>query len=325
MKRAIPCLAVTLLLTVPLRAADVFVKPPASPASLNAASWVSPDGSDSDWYLWDDFTLAQTQTITEVRWRGGYVYGAMYGGHVSGFKVSFFDSIAGGFQPVITALPEKEDQETVIATFHVDGNAGETPAGTFNGLAMYDYRLKLPQPVTLQGGVKYWLRVVGEQSVYPDWAWASGSGGNGSHFRFNTGMSMFQNAPHDMAFTLVAQWADLGAGLAGTAGVPKLSGTGTLAAGSSCSLALASARPASPVTLVMGTSLLNAPLKGGVLVPAPLLLVALASDAAGKLNLPFSMPPGVPAGTALVLQAWVSDPAGPHGLAASNGLSGQTP
>lgn len=325
MQRTILLLALVLLSNAPLRAADVFAKPPASPASLNAASWVPPDGSDSDWYLWDDFTLAQTQTITEVRWRGGYVYGAMYGGHVSGFKLAFFDSIAGGFQPVITALPDQDDLETVIAKFHVVGNAGETPAGTFNGLVMYDYRYKLPQPVTLQGGVKYWLRVVGEQAVLPDWAWASGSGGNGSHFRFSTGMSMFQNAPHDMAFTLVAQWADLGSSLAGTAGSPRLTGSGTLAAGSSCSLALASARPSSPVTLVMGTSKLDAPLKGGVLVPAPLLLVTLASDATGKLGLPFTMPPGVPAGTELVLQAWVSDPAGPKGLAASNGLSGTTP
>jgi hypothetical protein len=38
--------------------------------------------------------------------------------------------------------------------------------------------------------------------------------------------------------------------------------------------------------------------------------------------LPFVWPAGVPAGTALYFQIWVSDPSAPAGLSASNGLKG---
>ena len=321
--RALGLCALLAVLALPARASEVFSKPPAAVASLNASSWVTPDGSDSDWYAWDDFILAETQTITEVRWRGGYINNATLGGHCTDFRVSFFDSIAGGFQPLITALPEHEDQEVVIATFHTNNSANETLVGTFNGIKLYDYRYKLPTPVTLQGGVKYWFRVVGAQQVYPDWGMATST--NGSHFKFNTGMSMFQNWPHDLAFSLHAQWADLGHALAGTAGKPKLAGSGTLVAGSNDTITLASARPSSATTLVVGTGQLNAPLKGGVLVPAPLLLVLLVTDGAGALNLPFVMPAGVPSGTDLVLQAWTTDPLAPKGVAASNGLAGTIP
>ena len=321
--RALALPALLAVVALPARASEVFSKAPAAVASLNASSWVTPDGSDSDWYAWDDFTLAETQTITEVRWRGGYSNGATLGGHVSDFRVSFFNSIAGGSQPVITALPDHEDGETVIATFHTHDSANETLVGTFNGITLYDYRFKLPTPVTLQGGVKYWFRVVGSQVVYPDWGMATST--NGSHFKFSTGLSMFQNWQHDLAFSLHAQWADLGHALAGTAGKPHLTGTGTLAAGSSDSLQLGSARPSSPATLVLGTGQLNAPLKGGVLVPSPLLLVMLVTDGTGSLGLPFVMPAGVPSGTDLVLQAWITDPLAPKGVAASNGLAGTTP
>ncbi len=321
-----PRLAVVSLLlalaALPARAGEVFAKPPSATGGVNASAWVPPDGSDSDMYAWDDFTLAATQTVTEVRWRGGYAAGAPFG-KATDFRVSFFESIAGGFQPLITAMPEDEENEVTLATFHINGNAGETFAGVFSGVSMYDYRFVLPAPVTLAGGVKYWFRVVASQPVYPDWGLTTSS--PGSHFRYSTGLHMFQNVPNEMAFALHATWADLGHALAGTAGLPKLSGGGALSAGSACALALSGARPSSAVTLVFGTSVLGAPFKGGQLVPAPLGLVVLSSDPAGSASLPFVMPPGLPAGTTLVLQAWISDPAAVHGLSASNGLSGTTP
>ncbi len=113
-------------------AGEVFSLPPDPIGGINTSSWVTPDGTDSDTYAWEDFTLAETQTITEVRWRGGYASGAPYG-HVYDFKVSFFDSNVTGFEPLITALPEKESQETVIATFHTGSACGESYVGTFGG------------------------------------------------------------------------------------------------------------------------------------------------------------------------------------------------
>ena len=321
--RALGLCALLAVLALPARASEVFSKPPAAVASLNASSWVTPDGSDSDWYAWDDFTLAETQTITEVRWRGGYKFNGQYNKAVD-FRISFFDSIAGGSQPLIVALPEHEDQEIVIATFHTNNLAGETPAGSMGGVALYDYHYKLPTPVTLQAGVKYWFRVVAAQpGSYPDWGMASSD--FGSHFAYNQGAHMFQNWPNDLTFSLHAQWVNLGQALAGTAGVPTLTGTGSLVGGTNTSLALASARPSAPVWLVTGLSALDAPFKGGTLVPDPLLVLNTVTNAAGAVTLTFAMPAGVPAGIDLVAQFWIPDPAGPHGFAASNGLTGTTP
>ena len=75
-------------------------------------------------------------------------------------------------------------------------------------------------------------------------------------------------------------------------------------------------------TLVAGLSALQAPFKGGTLVPAPDVLLPLATDAAGALGLPFTWPQGVPAGIELYVQFWVQDASASHGLAASNALRG---
>ena len=324
LSRLLAPLALVALSAVPTHAGEVFAKPPTPGGGVNSSSWVPEDGTDSDTYSWDEFTLAETQTITEVRWRGGYALGAPYG-HAFDFRVSFFDSAANGFQPVLTAFPSHESQETVIATFHTNNAAGESFAGVSGGVVMYDYRYTLPTPVTLQGGVKYWFRVVASQPIYPDWGMATGTGGNGVHFRYSTGTTMYQNWPHDLAFSLHATWVDGGPGVAGVAGVPVLTGTGTLAGGSNSSLVLTSARPSSTVWLVAGLTAINAPFKGGTLVPDPLLVLDTVSNAAGAATLNFGMPVGVPAGVDIISQFWIPDPAAVHGFAASNGLTGTTP
>lgn len=306
------------------RAGDVYSKPPSGNGEVNLSSWVAPDGSDSDLYAWDDFTLATTQTITEVRWRGGYAYGAYYGGHAYDFKISFFDSTAGGIQPLITALPEDGDNEVTIATFQTGNNASETAVGVFGGVAMYDYRYVLPTPVTFTGGVKYWLRVVASQPGYPDWGLSSSPVGDGGHFRYVTGYHMFQSAPHNLSFALVAQWEDVGGGLAGSAGIPRLAGSGTLAPGTSGALTLTGARPSSPGVLVLGLARVDQPLLGGLLVPAPQQRVPLAVGVAGDASWPFTLPPSLPSGTSLYAQVWVRDALAPQGWAASTAQWGTT-
>jgi len=120
-------------------------------------------------------------------------------------------------------------------------------------------------------------------------------------------------------------WTDLGQGKPGATGTPALDGSGPLSALSSNLVELSGGLPSSPATLVFGLQQLDAPFKGGVLVPGPLVLLPLPTDASGKLSLPFTMPAGVPPGTSFYFQAWVSDPAASVGLSASNGLQGVTP
>ncbi len=121
-------------------------------------------------------------------------------------------------------------------------------------------------------------------------------------------------------------WTDLGQGLAGSHGVPLLAGSGTLAGGTLVSLTLGNALESSGAAVVIGFSALQAPFKGGVLVPVPdVLLTGLATDGLGGLSLSALWPTGVPSGFALFFQAWIGDAAGPMGLAASNGLCATAP
>lgn len=120
-------------------------------------------------------------------------------------------------------------------------------------------------------------------------------------------------------------WLDLGAGLAGTAGVPSLVGTGSLVGGQPVVLTLTGAATFSPATMVVGLSVLGLPFKGGTLVPFPDLLLPLQSDGLGSVTFGVSWPLGVPPQTAISFQYWIVDPGGPLGFSASNATTGLTP
>ncbi len=120
-------------------------------------------------------------------------------------------------------------------------------------------------------------------------------------------------------------WTDLGHALAGTSGLPTLSGTGALSAGSNVTISLANARPNSAALLITGLSQLNQPFLGGVLVPnvaSTNFVLPIQTNGAGAISLPTTWPAGVPSGTPIVLQYWIADPVAVFGAAASNGLQG---
>jgi len=121
-------------------------------------------------------------------------------------------------------------------------------------------------------------------------------------------------------------WNNLGNALAGTLGFPSLMGCGTLAVGDLVTLTLANTKPFSGAYLVIGVAALNAPLKAGVLVPVPTLVLGpYSTGPAGTLVLAAPMAGGLPSGFPLYFQYWMADPAGVQGFAASNGLQGITP
>ena len=107
--------------------------------------------------------------------------------------------------------------------------------------------------------------------------------------------------------------------------MPELAGSGDLSASSLNQVTLSNAAASSGATLVFGVTALNAPFKGGTMVPQPLLLVPLTTSAGGGASLPFVWPVGIPAGFAVYFQFWIQDVAATHGLSASNGLRGVTP
>ena len=121
-------------------------------------------------------------------------------------------------------------------------------------------------------------------------------------------------------------WTDLGHALAGSAGEPHLTGTGTLIANQALTLTLTSALPNSSATLIVGLIAINAPFKGGVLVPKPdVLIFGLPTGPTGTLPLTAHWPGGLPHNFMISFQYWIVDAAGPVGLSASNGLGATTP
>jgi len=125
---------------------------------------------------------------------------------------------------------------------------------------------------------------------------------------------------------LSEHWTDLGNGLAGTNGIPALTGSGLLTAGSATKVKLSQGKPSSPAAFVVGTSAINAPFKQGVLVPFPsYLLLVPALPPSGTAGLNFNWPAGVPSAFSLYWQVLVNDPAGPAGFALSNALQSTTP
>ena len=77
---------------------------------------------------------------------------------------------------------------------------------------------------------------------------------------------------------------------------------------------------------VIGAQAVNFPLFGGTLVPSTDILVpAFPLSAAGDFEFTVTWPVGLPPGFTYYYQFWISDPGGPQGLSASNGLAGTTP
>ncbi len=115
-------------------------------------------------------------------------------------------------------------------------------------------------------------------------------------------------------------WTNLGQGLAGSNGVPQLTGQGSLVSGSTIQWSLTGAKALATTWLVVGTSQVQIPLLGGTLVPAPSVLIPLVTSAAGTAAFSANLANGLPTGQAIAAQAWLLDPAGIQGWAASNAI-----
>ena len=106
---------------------------------------------------------------------------------------------------------------------------------------------------------------------------------------------------------------------------PKLTASGSLTVGDAVSLVLAGGASGAPAVLVAGPDRINAPFKGGVLVPLPALLLLLTLDASGGFALSAPLAAPLPSGARLYLQVWLMDAAGPAGFTSSNAIVGVAP
>jgi hypothetical protein len=177
----------------------IYSQPVSPNGGLLQSSWITPGGSGNDQYVWDNFTLQTTQTITNVTWIGGYdplLLGS--GGPVLDFTVAIYASIPGGSQPDVVNPP--------LVKYATGGNASETLHGTLGGVTMYDYAFLLPTPFTATAGTKYWVQIEAfQQGTTPDWGITVGTGSEGWHYRRIHGDlgDLYQFVPADAAFTLL--------------------------------------------------------------------------------------------------------------------------
>lgn len=176
----------------------VYSQPRSSAGGLIQSSLRDPNGSDTDQWVWDAFTLGMTQDITEIRWSGGYDPARLgSGGPVANFTVSIYASNAAGTQPDLSGPP--------LMRHEVGSNAAETPGPILGGVQMYDYAFVLPAPFSASGGTKYWVQIEAYQpGPAPDWGLTKGTGGDGRYFRFVAGEGLYQTLTGDTSFALFA-------------------------------------------------------------------------------------------------------------------------
>ena len=106
-------------------------------------------------------------------------------------------------------------------------------------------------------------------------------------------------------------------------GWPIQVASGSFAGGTPFSFKLSGAPASSSVVHVVGLSVINAPFKGGTMVPMPTLLSGpWPTTSGGLLTIAGNWPMGVPAGLPIAAQFWSS---GPGGWSASSGVLITTP
>ena len=122
-------------------------------------------------------------------------------------------------------------------------------------------------------------------------------------------------------------WTDLGGGLAGIAGIPQLSGTGTLVGGTNATVELVGAAPSALSNLFLSAANTPVPFKCGTLSTVPVLLsLPLVTSPTGAILIPFApWPAGLPAGVDLYWQYAIQDGAAVCGVSISNLLQATLP
>lgn len=204
MKSLFTIISACLLATTALQAGVVFDQPHNGTSVLRPSSRMMPNNTDYDIYAWDSFTVPTAQAVTEIRWRGGYdPLFVPYAGQLVNFRVSIYESVPGLSQPFLG--PQYPGNPATLVAYDTGGKAGETSAGVFNGVELFDYHFVLPTVFQAQAGKLYWIQIEADHDYIPSWGFASATG-NGSYFRRipNQADYYFQMVPGDLAFSIVA-------------------------------------------------------------------------------------------------------------------------
>lgn len=111
----------------------------------------------------------------------------------------------------------------------------------------------------------------------------------------------------------------LGGGLAGVSGVPSISVSGMLAPGEVVVFSVDNAAPNAVVVLVVGASIINLPIFGGIIIPSPDVLISTTSDSSGHAEVSIPWTAGLM--TTSFWQWGVTDPSAVEGVAISKAVA----
>ena len=200
------CLLAALLLlpSAAARAGVVFEQAHNGSGALLMSSRYQPNGTDYDQFVWDSFSVPTAQAVTQIRWRGGYLPEMAYwGGSILNFHVSIYESTPGLSQPHLG--PGYPGTPATLVAYDTGDRAGETSAGVFGGVPMYDYHFTLPAVFQAQANKLYWVQIEAEMANgLPYWGFAAGAG-NDFYFRRIAGQGdfYFQMPSGDAAFSIL--------------------------------------------------------------------------------------------------------------------------
>ena len=244
-----------------------------------------------------------------------------------------FDSTGGAGEGSVHVFESSGSDWLLVATFRPSSPTLFSGARLGAAVALEADRLAMGAPLDdaagpLSGGVSLVRRSASGWAVIG----AALPGGLGINDEYGAALALEAGtllvgapAPFDIpgaAYVFLwGPWVAVGPGVAGAAGVPVLSGVGSLSPGSQARVALADAAAHAPAVLFVGLGALGQPFHGGLLLPSPDLLLPVTTDARGAATLSGRWPASAPPGSVAYCQAWVLDVGGPGGWAASNGLA----
>ena len=116
--------------------------------------------------LFDDFKFDAGATITDVHWTGGFFGGNEQAGGVTDFTISFWADNAGQPGALITS-------QNGFGTGNPTG-----PATCAVTLTCLNYSVDLHTAFLALPGQRYWMSIVGDQPLPPNWGLLTASGGN---------------------------------------------------------------------------------------------------------------------------------------------------
>jgi PEP-CTERM motif len=118
--------------------------------------------------VYDNFTLGSAASVNLVTFVGSYVPAQA---PIAGFTIQFYADSAGA------------PGASLYSAF-LPGTAGETFLGTdFFSNPEYAYSALLPTAFNAAAGTQYWLSIVPDVGLPPQWAWESGTGGDGASYQ----------------------------------------------------------------------------------------------------------------------------------------------